>query len=507
MSDNSSSNKTIAKNTIVLYVRMVIVMFLSLYTSRIVLEALGVEDFGLYGVVGGVVGLFAFFKRSMEKATQRFLNVEMVRGKRALQSVFSTSWTIHVCLAIIILLLAETIGLWFLNVKVNIPSDRVFAGNIVFQTTVVSLCLTMLEVPFSADIIAHENMSFFAVVSIFDALFKLVIAFCILNSGGDHLVLYGVLMMSITLVNCLLLILYCWKNFIEFSLRLSFERKRFKEIFSFVGWTFLGQVSVVGCNQGNTILVNMFHTVAANAAMSIGTQVSHAVTNLTSNFQTAFNPQITKSYAEGNFDYLRYLVFSTSKISYCLLFVVSLPICINIDYILDIWLVEVPKSSNVFCVLFLINCIINALSAPLNFSVLASGKVKWFQIVTSIVYLLDLVVLYVLFIFSFPPTTALWVKIGIMLTLLFVRLFFAHQEVPCIDLNSYLCQVLFPLLLMSGGSIIFSVVVLPFINTSLLFRIIFTIIVVLVNMFLIWRVALTGSQRKSILNIIYKKCH
>lgn len=502
--ERTSNKKRIAKNTFVLYIRMVVVMLITLYTSRIVLKALGVDDFGLYGVIGGVVGLFAFLKTSMGKATQRFLNVEMVAEEGDLRKVFRTSMTIHFFIAIVMLVLAETIGLWFLNTKINIPEGREFAANVIFQTTVISICLSMMEIPFHADVIAHEKMTFFAIISVMDAFLKLLIAFLILNDNGDRLIMYGIFMMGISFINVALYYLYCKRQFLEISLRPCFDRERFKSIFGFVGWTLLGQAAVLGCNQGNGILVNMFHSVAANAAMSIGSQVSHAVTNLSSNFQTAFNPQITKSYAEGNYDYLRSLVFSTSKISYCLLFVAMLPISVNIDFILDLWLDKVPDLSNIFCVLFMVNAIINALSAPLNFSVMASGNIKWFQIVTAIVYALDLVILYFLFSMGLPPATAMWVKVGIMFVILFVRLYYAHHEIDCIDFSSYIKQVLIPLTMMSVGSIVIAVALHPFF-TDLMMRIILTVAIISANLLLIWFVALNNNQRKSLISIIQKR--
>ena len=504
MSSKGSNTKRIAKNTVVLYIRMVVVMLITLYTSRIVLKALGVDDFGLYGVIGGVVGLFAFLKTSMGKATQRFLNYEMVTEGGDLKTVFRTSLTIHFVIAIVLLILAETVGLWFLNARINIPEGRELAANIIYQTTIVSLCVAMIEIPFSADIIAHEKMTFFAVVSVLDAVLKLLFAFIILKNGGDRLIVYGCLMMVVSLINLFLYYLYCKKKFYEISLRPCFDKQRFKDIFSFVGWTLVGQLAVVGCNQGNNILVNMFHSVAANAAFSVGHQMSHAITNLSGNFQTAFNPQITKSYAEGDYNYLRFLVYTTSKISYCLLFVAALPVAFNINFVLDIWLDKVPDLSNVFCVLCMANAIINALSAPLNFSVLASGRIKWFQIVTFIVYFSDLVILYFLFKMGLPPATAMWVKVGIMVAILFVRLFFAHREVECVDFLSYFKQVLVPLTLMSVGSIAVAFVLHPFFK-NLELRILFTSVIILVNIVLIWFVALNKNQRKSLINIIQKK--
>ena len=502
--EQSGNKKRIAKNTVVLYIRMVVVMFITLYTSRVVLKALGVDDFGLYGVIGGVVGLFSFLKTSMGKASQRFLNVEMVAEGGDLKAVFRTSMTIHFLIAIVLLVLAETFGLWFLNAKINIPEGREFAANIIYQTTIVSLCVSMIEIPFHADIIAHEKMTFFAVISVMDAFLKLLIAFLILFDNGDRLIMYGMLLMGISIINVILYYIYCKRKFFEISLKPFFDKERFKSIFGFVGWTLLGQAAVIGCNQGNGILVNLFHSVAANAAMTIGNQVSHAVTNLASNFQTAFNPQITKSYAEGNYSYLQSLVFTTSKISYCLLFVAMLPVAFNIDFILDLWLEKVPELSNIFCILFMVNAIINALSAPLNFSVMASGNIKWFQIVTAIVYLSDLVILYFLFGMGLPPATAMWVKVSIMVVILFVRLYYAHREIGCINFISYLKQVLIPLAVMSTGSIVIAFALHP-LFTNLTMRIFLTMAIISVNLLLMWFVALNNSQRKSLISLIQKR--
>lgn len=499
-----SNTKRIAKNTIVLYVRMVIVLFITLYTSRIVLQALGVDDFGLYGVIGGVVGLFAFLQTSMGKATQRFLNVEMVAKEGDLKAVFQTCWTIHVVVAVVILILAETIGLWFLNAKVNIPEGREFAANILYQTTIVSLCISMLVIPFSAEIIAHEKMGFFAVISIIDAVLKLGIAFIILAEKGDRLIIYGALIMCISIINILLYYIYCKKKFKETSVKIRLDKQRFKDIFGFVGWTLLGQAAIVGCNQGNAVLVNIFHSVAANAAMTIGGQVSSTINNLAGNFQTAFNPQITKSYAEGDYSYLKFLVFTTSKISYCLLFVAALPVAINIDWVLELWLGIVPEMTNVFCILCIANGIINALSAPLNFSVLATGRIKWFQIVTAAVYLSDIVILYVLFRVGMPPTTAMWVKVSIMVVILFVRLYYAHKEIPCIGLRTFTLQVILPLLLMSVGSVTIALVLMQHFD-NLALRISLTVTTIIVNIILIWFAALSRKEKDAVLGIINKK--
>ncbi len=445
MANHSHNNKRIAKNTVVLYIRMLVVMGVTLFTSRIVLQALGVEDFGLYNVVGGVVGLFTFLRSSMEKCTQRYLNVEMSREGGRLNDTFCVSMTIHIVIMLIALVLTETIGLWFLNTHINIPEGRELAANVVYQSTVFSLCCTILSVPYSACVIAHERMGFYAVVSVLDAFLKLGIAYMILYSSGDSLIVYGILMSFIALINFILYIVFCRKCFSESKYRLFFDKGLFKGMLSFTGWNLVGQMSVLGVNQGNSILVNMFHTVTANAAMSVGVQVNNAVVSLSANFQTAFNPQITKSYASHDIKYMKNLVYGSSKLSFLLLVIVSLPLFFNIDTILSLWLKTVPEYSSIFCILSICSGIINALSTPLNFCIMATGRIKWSQIMTAIVYLSDLFILYALFSLNFPPATAMAVKIAVVSAVLFVRLYYTHKEIPEFSMKDYSIKVLVPL--------------------------------------------------------------
>lgn len=502
--ESSSKTKRIAKNTLVLYVRMVIVMLISLYTSRVVLKALGVDDFGLYNVVGGVVGLLTFFNGTMSKSTQRFLNVSMVKGDDSLGSIFSSSITIHLIIAAVFLLLSETFGLWFLNTKVNIPEGRELAANIVFQASVVSFCVSMIIIPYSAAVIAYERMTFLALISILDAILKLGIALMLLISGGDRLILYGVLLLAITVTNFILYYLYCKRRHPVLKFRVSYNKENFKQIFSFVSWTFVGQIAVVGCNQGNIVLVNMFHSLAANAAMSVGSQVSNAINNLTTNFQTAFNPQITKSFAEGNYRYLRSLVYTTSKISFCIMFAVALPIAFNIDWVLDIWLDTVPPLSNTFAVLFMVNGIFNAISMPFNFTVLSSGRIRTFQIVTAVVFLLDLPITYALFSMGLPATTVLWVKIGVISTMFFIRVYFASRVAESIHLWAVIFEVLLPMLLTSGVSIALCLLLKPFAHSPFQ-RFAFTIIIELVCLVMIWFVCLRRNEKQALLNVIKRR--
>ena len=497
------NSKRIAKNTLVLYVRMIVVLFITLYTSRIVLKALGVEDFGLYSVVGGVVGLLTFLKGTMLKSTQRFLNVAMVKGDDSLSGIFASSITVHLLFAGLFLFLGETVGLWFLNAKVHIPEGRELAANVVYQASLVSLCISIITTPYSAAIVAYEKMNYLAVVSITDAVLKLGIALFVLTSSGDRMILYGLLIMCVGVVNFLMYYLFCRRKYPILRFRLSFDRENLKQIFGFVTWTIVGQFAVVGCNQGNVILVNMFHSLVANAAMSVGNHINHAITNLTTNFQTAFNPQITKSYAEGNHGYLCKLVNSSSKLSFSIMFVVALPVGFNIDLVLDIWLGTVPQLSNTFAILFMINGIINAISMPYNFTVLSSGNIRNFQIVTAVFFLLDLPITYVLFKMGMPPTTVLWVKIGVMVCMLFVRIYYASKVVSDISVKSVCLKGLIPI----AGSAIIPVVLAFILNnyaSTIVIRLSLTIFIEIVCLAMLWFVCFTTEERNTLLSMIKK---
>lgn len=477
--------------------RSAVVLVITLYTTRITLKYLGVDDYGLYNVVGGVVGLFAFLRTSMTKGTQRYLNVEMVRPEGHLNETFCVSMNIHIGIALCTFIICETIGLWFLNTYIQIPEGREIAANIVYQTTIFTLMITIMSVPYSADIIAHEEMGFFALVSMADAVIKLVIAFLLLY-GDDRLILYSVLMVLVSIINIVMYYCYCRKNYKESKYHIYHNKALTKAMLGYTSWTIVGQFSIIGTNQGNSILMNIFHTVTANASMGIAQQVNGAITTLTSSFQTAFNPQITKTYALKEYDYLKKLVYLTSKFSYILLVTAALPIIFNINWILDIWLDEVPPFASEFCVLVMCDTILNALGAPYNFTVLSSGNVKWFQIFTSIAFLSDLVILYPLFLCGFPAVTALVVKVLSMAIVTFVRVFFAHREVKNIDLKSFAIQVFCPLLLSTMISIVFGLIIFHFTDSF------FTIVIATLSL-LIFSVicnafiSLSNSERQTII--------
>ena len=500
----TSNTQRIAKNTLVLYVRMVIVLLITLYTSRILLKALGVDDYGLYSVVGGVVGLLSFFNGTMSKATQRFINVSMVKGDNCLHTIFSNSVTIHILIAIAFIILGETLGLWYLNTRVEIPLERMFAANIVYQASVVSFAISIVTIPYNAAVIAYERMTFMAVVSIIDAVLKLGIAFILLAHSNDRLILYGILLLAITIVNFILYSAFCRKEFPVLEFKLSYEKETFSQLFGYIGWTFVGQIAVVGCNQGNILLVNKFHALAANAAMTFGSQVSNALNNLTSNFQTAFNPQITKSYAEGDNDYLSSLVFATCKLSFCILFAVALPIAFNINWVLVFWLDSVPPLTNTFAVLFIANGIINAISSPFHFTALSSGDVRNFQIVTAVVFLLDLPVTFYLFTRGLPATTVMEVKLAVIMVMFFVRAYYASKVVNTIKLGQVSLRILLPMAFISLVTISIAYLLDAYAGTSIQ-RFLSTAAIEIIAIIMLWFILLDKSERMTVLAVIKNK--
>jgi len=464
-SEHTGNKKRIAKNTVVLYIRMIVVMLITLYTSRVVLKALGAEDFGLYNVIAGVVGLFLFLRTSMEKCTQRFLNVEMAQDTGRLKETFSVSLTIHLLIALCAILLTETIGLWFLNYHVNIPEGREFAANCVYHAAVISLSFTICTIPFSACIIAHEEMGFFAFVSIMDAVFNLCAALLIAHAPTSRLILYSVCICSINALNLLAYIVFCIRSFSEVTLKLYWEKRLVRQMFDYIGWALFGHTLIIATNQGNIILVNQFYGVTVNAAMAIASQVNRAVLNFTNSFQTAFNPQITKSYAAQDFIFLRSLVYGTTKISFFLLTIISMPLIFNLDMILNFWLTEVPQYSADFCTLMIVSGILQASSSPLNFCVMSSGDIKAFQITTGLVFVSDLIILYALFSVGMPPITAMYIKIFIMLAVFGVRLHFAKKKIPTLTINSYLRDIVFPLLTSTVLSVAVIIALMQYVNT------------------------------------------
>jgi O-antigen/teichoic acid export membrane protein len=405
-------SRRIAKNTLVLYVRMLVTMIISLYVARIVLEVLGVEDFGIYNIIAGVIVLFSFLEASLSTATQRYINFYMGKDDIAMvKRVFSLSLTIHALLAIIVVLLAETIGIWFLNTQLNIPESRVDAANWVFQLTLLSTCLRIIRIPYQANIIANERMSFYAYMGILEVILKLLLVIILSKLAYDKLILYASI---ISLLSLIMLVSFVVYNLIYYSLtRYTYywDKSLFKEILGFSGWSLFGQVASLSSIQGANILLNMFFSVTLNAAMGIASTVSAAAYAFISNYQIAFRPQIVKSYAANDREYFINLILSSSKYSYFLFLILSVPIYFNIEYILDLWLVNVPEYAGIFCQLIILYLLIDSIQAPLWIAIQARGDIRNYQLIMSSMVLFNLPISYYLLFSGYSAEVVLYVRV------------------------------------------------------------------------------------------------
>lgn len=498
-----SKTQKIVNNTIVLYIRMLVTMLIALFTSRVLLQALGVNDYGLYNVVGGVVSLFAFLMSSMASTTQRFLSYELGSGdEESLSNVFSMSLTTHLFIAFIVLILSELIGLWFLNTYIQIPEGRVFAANFVYQFVVLSLCLNIIIVPYSACVITHEEMTFYAYITIFDSVAKLAIAYILLICEFDKLCFYGFLLCLVTFIDYLCYYYICSKRYKETKYRFFFDKRLFKRIFSFSGWTILGQMAVVGASQGTCVLLNIYHSVIFNASFGIANQVNGALNGLVSNFQTAFQPQITKSYAGAEYDSMYRLMHNASKISFFLLFIVSIPVVTNIDWILELWLKEVPTSTNTFCIIFITSSLLNSIGGPLWMSVFATGNIRNYQISVFLAYAISLLCVFCLFEAGNNPVIGVAVNAMVSVALLILRLYYAKNKLQFFSIKDFLISVLLPIFTCILLVAVCNYLVLHFNFTTN--RLLKTGIVFAFSIFTIFQFGLNKEERKNTLCLIYK---
>lgn len=447
--DTTNKSKRIAKNTIVLYIRMLVLMFISLYTSRIVLNALGITDYGIYNVVGGVVAMFSIISGSLSGAISRYIAYELGKGSTTkLNLVFCSSVNIQLILIIFIIILLETIGLWFLNYRIVVPPDRMVAANWVFQFSIITFAINLLSVPYSATIVAHEKMEAFAYISIFDGVSKLAIAFLILMSPIDRLIYYGLLSMIISLIQRFLYSYYCTKHFPECKFRIIIEYKILKEMFGFAGWNFIGASSVILRDQGGNILINLFFGPTVNAARGIAMSVNSAVSGFVNNFMVAINPQITKSYAAGDMNYMFKLTFQGARLSYYIILILALPILFTTPYLLHLWLDVVPEYAPSFARLVLIFTMSESLASPLITVMLATGNIRNYQLIVGGLQLLNLPLSYAGLMLGMPPQTVFITAIFVSIICEFARLLMLNRMIG-LQIKKFLYDVYFNALCVS----------------------------------------------------------
>ena len=449
MSDNQANKKRIAKNTLLLYVRMLFLMVISLYTSRVILNALGVNDFGIYNVVGGVVAMFSILSGSLSAAISRFITFELgKKDEEGLRKVFSASVTIQLALSAIIVVLIEAVGVWFLNEKMSIPANRLYAANWVMQFSVITFVINLISVPYNATIIAHERMSAFAYISIFEGVGKLAVAFLIMLAPFDRLIFYSILMCSIAVAVRLVYGTYCKRHFAECTYHFRWDKELLKKMFGFAGWNFIGATSAILRDQGGNIILNLFFGPAVNAARGIANQVNNAITGFVTNFMTALNPQITKSYASGDHDYMMTLIYQGARLSFYMLLLLSLPVLVNTHYILVIWLKLVPEHAVAFVQLILIFALSESISNPLVTAMLATGNIRNYQILVGGLQLMNLPLAYICLKLGCRPESVLIVAIIISQCCLAARLYMLRSMIG-LSSKKYLTKVYFNVIFVS----------------------------------------------------------
>lgn len=437
-----------------LYFRMILTMVVALYTSRLVLSTLGVEDYGIYSVVGGVVLLFSFFNSSMSSASQRFFAIDLARGGTAnLRYTFNTSFAIHVGIALLVLILGESIGLWFINQRLNFSADRMSEVNAVYQFSIFSSIIGITQVPFNALIIAREKMSVFAMISIAETFLRLIVVYLLVHSPYSKLVSFSILLFFVSLLVSTFYKIYCLRYLKESRFMIVKDLKLYRQLLSYSGWNLIGNVATVGKGQGVNMLLNIFFGTIVNATYGIMIQVQTAVQSFVLNFQVAVNPQIYKLYAGNNLSQMHELMFRSSKFSYFLLLILICPIIYNIDYLLVFWLKNPPDLSDTFIKYSLVNLAVECVSGALITGALSTGKIKWYQIVVGSILLLNLPLSYIAFKLTNNPVSFLYVSICIAFVTLIFRLLFL-QKMISLDLKNYLRDVIIPILSVSMLTIV-----------------------------------------------------
>ena len=473
-------------------------MAVSLYTSRVVLNALGIEDFGIYNVVGGVVAMFTVLSGSLSAAISRFITYELGKGNQEnLNKIFSSAVTIQIGLTGIIILLAETIGIWFLNVKMNIPEIRMEAANWVFQFSILTFAINLISVPYNASIIAHEKMSAFAYISILEAIGKLAIAYLIVVSPMDKLIFYAILMCIVALIVRFTYGNYCKRHFSECTYHFIWDKQLLKQMFGFAGWNFIGAASAVLRDQGGNVVINLFCGPTVNAARGIAFQVNTAVNQFVTNFMTALNPQITKSYAAGNKEYMMTLIFQGARLSFYMLLLLSLPILVNTHYILELWLKIVPEHAVLFVQLVLIFAMSESISHPLITAMLATGKIRNYQLIVGGLQMMNLPISYLLLRWGFFPEIVIIVAICISQCCLAARLVLLRGMIG-VSIRKYLQKVYFNILTVSAIAIVLPLISTQYIDETFIGFIIVSLIAVVCTIISIYFIGCNRQERQSI---------
>lgn len=495
---NHSKNKRIAKNTLMLYVRTIFTMVVSLYTSRVILQTLGAENYGIYNVVGGVVAMFSLFSSSLSAAISRFITYELGKNNiKRLSDVFSTSLNIMIVLSVVLAIVIEIAGVWFLNVKMNIPAERMEAANWVMQCSIIVFVINLICVPYNAAIIAHEKMNVYAYISILDVILKLLVTYALYISPFDKLISYAILLVIVHLLLRFVYGIYCKRKFEECKFRLIYDKSLLKQMGNFAGWNLLGSGAYLFNTQGVNIVTNMFFGVIVNAARGVAGQAETAVRMFVNNFTTAINPQITKSYAEGNYDYMFTLVCRGAKFSYLLMFIFVIPFMFEADKILELWLGDVPESAALFLKLSLVGTLFDILGNSTAHAAWATGDVKLYYKYVASIGCIVFPASYLAFLAGLPAYTSYVIFIVIYLILIFVKLYLLKRMMN-FPVQKYIREVVFRILPVSILSFIPPSIVFFTMEPSWLRLVLLILVSIISTGLFIYAIALEQSERQMV---------
>ena len=505
MTDIAQNNRRIARNTILLYVRMFFIMAVTLFTSRVVLNTLGVVDFGIYNVVGGVVAMMGILNGAMAVSTQRYLTFELGRGDIVrVKQVFSVCLTIFFLLSVFVIILAETVGLWFLHNKMIIPPERMTAANLVYQYSILACVLSLVVNPFNATIIAHERMNVYAYVSILEVSLKLAVVYLLLVIPADRLSAYGLLILISQAIIAFIYVIYCWHHFTETHYRFYWERPMFVELVSYSGWNLFGSLSSLVKGQGLNILLNMFFNPAVNAARGIAYQINSAITQFFTNFYTAVRPQITKYYAQGDIENMLKLVFRSSKFSFYLIMLISMPIVIEAPYIIKLWLGQLPEYVVPFTRLIIVISAIDAMATPLMTAAHATGHIRLYQFSVGTMTILNLPISYVFLKFGGQPLIVFYVSLCISTFCLFMRLWIVRRLMD-FPVKRYIIQVFGSCVFICVVAMIIPLAAHLLLAESFVNVVIVCLACVLSTIVTIYGLGLTKHERGLVVDIFRKK--
>lgn len=501
-----SNNKRIFTNTIFLYIRLILILLVSLYTTRVVLNVLGVVDYGIYNVVAGFVSMFGFLNTSMINSIQRFYNFEKGKGNvEGVTAVYNTSIRIQIILGLITLFLLELIGMWYINNMMVLPPERLYAANWVFQFSALSLFFIIIQIPFSSACISHEKMNFYAIVGIVDAILKLVMALMIPHLSIDSLIMYGLSLLLISILNFLLYYLYAKSNFAEIRLQKGFDSDLFRKLASFSGWNIFDSLAYVVQGQGLNILINSFFNPIVNAARGIAYQIQGVIFNFSSNLAVAFKPQLVESYAKSEYDRTTSLFYSMSKASFFMQYVLSVPILLELKYILSIWLGDnIPEHTITFVQLVLLNSILNSLNMPMSQIVQATGNIRMYQFVRSCIVLLVLPLSYVFIKIYDSPEIVFIAMILITLIIQPISLILVHRVFKFRYIE-YMQKVMLPSLLFAIIMPIPALYILHQFSEGIFRLFLIGFVVVISSLTLAWMVFLSTSEKRGISELILKQ--